>query len=207
MGLRQWHRGSAMVIVVFAALHIVNHLVALSGVAAHTAFLESARQVYRQPVVEAALLACVLFQAGSGLMLLVRGWRTRHGVVPWLQALSGAYLAFFLLAHVSAVLLARGVLDLDTNFYFAAAGMHVPPFQFFFVPYYFLAVTALFTHVGCAAYWLIAPGWRRARWLVVASSMLGGATVALLLVLLLAGKLVPVDVPAAYRATYEVLVR
>jgi succinate dehydrogenase/fumarate reductase cytochrome b subunit len=207
MVLRQWHRVSAMAIVVFVAVHIANHVVALSGVAAHTAFLEAARRVYRHPLVEPLLLACVLFQVASGLRLLVRGWRERRGFMPWLQALSGAYLVFFLLAHVSAVLLARGVLGLDTNFHFAAAGMHVPPFEFFFVPYYFLAVLAVFTHLGCAAYWQIRPERGMARRLAVAIALTAGALAALLIVLLLSGRLVPVDVPAKYKAAYPVLTR
>lgn len=37
--------------------------------------------------------------------------------------------------------------SVDTNFYFAAAGFHVPPNQLLFGPYYFLAVLALFTHL------------------------------------------------------------
>jgi succinate dehydrogenase/fumarate reductase cytochrome b subunit len=117
-----------------------------------------------------------------------------------LQALSGAYLAFFLLVHVAAILFGRTALKLDTNFYYAAAGFHVAPFQFFFAPYYFLAVLALFTHVGCAVY-------RRARsptarTLALAVPVGAGAATALLIVLSLAGMLQPVDVPAKYKATY-----
>lgn len=74
-------------------------------------------------------------QAASGSWLLARRWKQRRGKVAWLQALSGAYLAFFLMVHVGAVLFGRTVLKLDTNFYYAAAGLYVPPFQFFFAPY------------------------------------------------------------------------
>ncbi len=42
-----------------------------------------------------------------------------------------------------------------TNFYYAAAGMHVAPFQYYFVPYYFLAVAAIFGHIACAMHWLL----------------------------------------------------
>jgi hypothetical protein len=84
--------------------------------------------------------------------MVVSGWRRRRGAVSWLQAGAGAYLGFFLLVHVGAVLYGRVSLSLDTNFYFAAAGFHVPPFPYFFAPYYFLGVAALFTHLG-AAYW------------------------------------------------------
>ncbi len=97
----------------------------------------------------------------------------------------------------------RTVLDLDTNFYFAAAGFHVPPNQFLFAPYYFFAVLALFTHLGCAAYWRLQAASRVAKGLAVGVPMLVGGVLSLLLVLSLAGMLQPVDVPAKYKATYE----
>lgn len=72
---------------------------------------------------------------------------------PGYRPSRAAYLPFFLVVHVAAVVVGRSALGLDTNFYFAAAGFHVWPFGLFFGPYYFLAVITLFTHLGCAAYW------------------------------------------------------
>lgn len=164
--------------------------------------MEAARKLYRQPAVELLLLLCVAFQVASGLWFLIRGWKKRHGRVAWLQAISGALLAFFLLVHVGAVLYGRVSLNLDTNFYFAAAGFHVSPNQYFFGPYYFLAVLALFTHLGCAAYWRLQSSSPRVRVISIALPMIVGSAVSLLLVLSLAGKLQPVEVPAKYKATY-----
>jgi succinate dehydrogenase/fumarate reductase cytochrome b subunit len=202
MTVRNLHRTSAIVVVVFACLHIVNHLAALGGVASHIAFTDVARTVYRQPPVEVFLLFCVLFQVSSGLFLVVRGWKQRRGLVAWLQAATGAYIAFFLLVHVGAVLYGRAVLNLDTNFYFAAAGFHVPPYQFFFGPYYFFAVLAFFTHLGCAAYWRVKAQPRLERFLVIALPASVGGVLSLLIVLCLAGVLQPVEIPPEYKATY-----
>ncbi|MBK9573579.1 MAG: hypothetical protein IPO43_13055 [Rhodoferax sp.] len=202
MTLRTLHRSSAILIALFAFVHIANHLAGMAGVATHIAFMDAARLVYRNLVVEIVLLMCVAFQVGSGLTLALRGWRLRRGFVPWLQALSGAYLSFFLLVHVGAILSGRVLLNLDTNFYFAAAGFHVPPYPYFFVPYYFFAVVALFAHLGCAAYWQVQHRPGLTRVLVIAIPTAVAAVVALLIVLLLAGKLQPVEVPAKYKATY-----
>lgn len=202
MKLRTLHRTSAILVVAFACLHVANHLAALAGVSSHMAFMEVARKLYRHPIVEFPLLICVAFQVASGLWFVIRGWKQRQGGVAWLQAISGALLAFFLLVHVGAVLYGRTVLNLDTNFYFAAAGFHVPPNQIFFAPYYFLAVLALFTHLGCAAYWHLQTSPPRARVAAIALPMLVGGAVSLLIVLSLAGKLQPVEVPAKYKATY-----
>jgi succinate dehydrogenase/fumarate reductase cytochrome b subunit len=202
MTLRKFHALSAVLIAAFACLHIANHLAGLSGAAQHIAFMELARSVYRFPAVELALLSCVAFQIVSGVTFLVQGWKQRHGLIPWLQAISGGYLSFFLVVHVGAVLFGRGALNLDTNFYFAAAGFHVPPVQFFFAPYYFLAVAALFTHLGCAAYWQAQDRPRVARVLAVTIPSAVGAVASLLIVLSLAGALFPVEVPAQYKASY-----
>jgi hypothetical protein len=202
MALRKLHALSAVLIAAFVSVHIANHLAGLAGATTHIAFMEAARSVYRLRVVELALLSCVAFQIVSGLTLFVRGRRHPHGFIPWLQAVSGALLAFFLVVHVGSVLFGRAALDLDTNFYFAAAGLHVAPFQFFFAPYYFLAVVALFTHVACAAYWRSQSRPRVARILIVAIPSAIGLMVSMLIVLSLAAALFPVEIPTEYRATY-----
>ncbi|MDC7718916.1 hypothetical protein PQU95_17070 [Vogesella sp. DC21W] len=201
MNLRTLHRLSAFLIAAFAAVHIANHLASLASISAHLRFMEVARALYRQPFVEGILLACVTFQCASGLWLVFAGWKQRRGTVAWVQAASGFYLALFLLIHVAAVMFGRAALGLDTNFFYAAAGIHVPPFQYFFVPYYFLAVVALFIHLGCAVYWS-GPAAVRGRTLAVGVAAVGGAVVSLLLVLSLAGKIQPFEVPASYRSTY-----
>ena len=90
--------------------------------------MRSFRTVYRYPAIEIMLLAAVIFQVFSGIIFLIRGWKQRKGFISWLQAGSGAYLALFLINHVGAVLYGRFILNLDTNFYYAAAGFYVQPF-------------------------------------------------------------------------------
>jgi succinate dehydrogenase/fumarate reductase cytochrome b subunit len=203
MTLRQLHRMSAIAIAGFASLHIANHLAALASVSAHIAWMDVARLFYRQRVVEALLLLCVLFQVCSGLWLVARGWKQRRGWVAWLQAAAGAYLAFFLVVHVGAVLYGRAALNLDTNFYFAAAGLHVAPFDFFFAPYYFFALLAVFTHLGCAAYLRWPSRLRPARAIALLLPVGAGALISLAIVLCLAGVVRPVDVPGKYLAVYR----
>lgn len=200
-GLRRVHRGCATVVALYALVHLANHLAALGGVARHTAFLEAVRSVTRVPALEALLLACVTVQAGSGLVLLLRrrAVRTPRPPLARLQAWSGAYLAFFLLVHVGAVLGARFVSGLDTNFHFAAAGLHVRLAWLFFVPYYGLAVAALGVHLGAA----LALAWPRRveaamRLRAAAAGGVIGAVVGGLVLAALGGLLYPVRPPPAY---------
>jgi len=196
---RRLHRAGAIVVGVYVLVHLVNHLAALGGIETHIVFMQAARKVTRIPAVEALLLAAVAVQAGSGLRLL---WRRRGRHFPQqtrpldrLQALSGAYLAFFLAVHVVSVLFGRAVLHLDTNFYFAAAGLQVGPYPLFFVPYYGLAVAALFVHLGCFL--------RRIANRLAWGSIALGAVAAVLIVAAFSGVFYPVELPPAYRATFS----
>lgn len=203
--LHTLHRASACLIASFVAVHLVNHLLAVQSIEAHIAFMQAFRPIYRQPVVEVLLLACVVFQIASGAVFIRRRWGQRRGFFERLQAVSGGYLAFFLLVHVGAVLFGRAVLQLDTNFHFAAAGMHIALVQLYFVPYYFLAVAAIFGHLACAAHWLL-----RDRWSTAARNRLAvlvlviGTGLAGLIVTAFAGGFYPVEIPQAYTAIYGV---
>lgn len=202
MPLRSLHRASAFVLIAYTLLHIGNHLTALQSVTTHIAVMNALRVVYRQPLIEGLLLLCVFSQIVSGLGLAIRGWGAITGRVARLQAVSGIYLALFLLVHVSAVLLGRMMLGLDTNFYFAAAGFHVPPFAWFFAPYYTLAVLALFAHIGCALYWQFHGSAPQRAKLGLAGALIAGTAASLAISLSLAGKLQPVRIPAEYMAPY-----
>lgn len=128
----------------------------------------------------------------------------RHGFFDRVQAFSGGYLAYFLAVHVGAVLFGRTVLNLDTNFYYAAVGMHVSPFQYYFVPYYFLAVVAIFGHIACAIHWLTRDNLNQAtRSYVGYTVLVMGVVTATLIVAAFAGVFYDIDVPQKYQATYQ----
>lgn len=199
--LRRLHGLVGLLIGSFLLAHLSNHLAALGGVDSHIAVMDALRLIYRHPLVEAALLAAVALQVGLGLTFL---WRARGKVQGWvsrLQLASGAYLAFFLVVHISAVLTGRGM-GLDTNFYFAAAGYQKLSTSLFFVPYYFLAVLAIFTHLGCAAYWVtrdrnaaLATGLLR---LMVALGLIASLAISACLM----GLVISFEVPQIYLDTY-----
>ena len=202
--LHKVHRIGACVLGAFLALHLFNHLLAIAGPDAHICFMEAYRAVYRNRVVEIVLLLCAASQVASGLTFVRRRWRDRHEGLDLLQLGSGLYLAFFLLVHVGAVLAGRLRFGLDTNFYYAAAGMHVLPYRYFFMPYYFLAVLAVTVHLVRALHWLAhdrlsARALRSAKALLV----LCGFTAATLIVAAFSGGLHDITVPAKYLATFR----
>ena len=193
------HRTSAMLMGGFVLMHLSNHVAGLAGLSVHQAVMEFLRTLYRQRIVEVLLLASVLFQIASGTSLLWHGRGGRHGWIAELQALSGMCLALFMLVHVGAVLTAR-LYGVDTNFYFAAAGLHVAHWYLFFVPYYFLGVLSFWVHAGCGLYWN-AP--TRHRLTVLGGMLIVGIVVAGTLVLWLAGWIYPVDIPVRNLAPFR----
>ncbi|QOY93644.1 hypothetical protein IM543_19175 [Massilia sp. UMI-21] len=206
--LRRIHRLSALAVGAYALVHLANHLVALQGVEHHIAFMGALRQVTRLSAVEALLLAAVLVQVVSGL-LLARGRPRAPRAAPRpflarLQAMSGLYLAFFLVVHVGSVMVGRSVLGLDTNFCFAAAGLLVAPYYLFFVPYYGLAVAAFVLHLACAMRRLLpagaGPAWSRR---IGYAGIVGGVVLAALIVAAFSGAFHPIALPPAYLATFR----
>jgi hypothetical protein len=204
MHARRWiriaHRVSAVLLALFLAAHLVNHVVALWGVAAHLAFMDGARLVYRSPALEPPLLAAALVQIVTGVEQVRAGWGTRRGFWQRTQAVSGLYLAFFLANHTFWVLMARAGYGLDSNFYLAATFLTIWPLPLLFAPYYAMGVFALFAHLACAAHFRIHGriGDRVGQAFVAGGAMLAGVIVAAFM-----GAFYDIHLPPAYRALVE----
>ncbi len=146
--MRRIHYISGLILTGFIGLHLFNHFCSLWGADAHIEVMEALRPIYRNPVSETLLLGCVLLQIITGIRLVVKRCYNTNIFFERLQVWTGLYLAFFLLIHVSAVLVGRLVLQLDTNFYFGVAGLNSFPHCLFFVPYYGLAIMSFFGHIA-----------------------------------------------------------
>lgn len=146
MAIRRIHYISGITLSVFIFFHLLNHLFALCGPDAHIAVMEKFRKIYRHPVVETLLFAAVIFQVVTGVRLLIL--HKACTLAEKLQIWSGLYLSLFLVIHVGAVVAGRYIFNLDTNFYFAAAGMNYFPATLLFLPYYSLSVVAIFFHIS-----------------------------------------------------------
>ena len=146
--MRRIHYFSGIIISVFIGLHLFNHVYSLFGAAAHIHLMNDLRIIYRNPIAESILLAAVGIQIFSGTNLFLAKRKVATGFFEELQVWTGLYLAIFLMIHLSAVFAGRYLLDLDTNFYFGAAGLNVFPYNLFFIPYYGLAIISFFGHIA-----------------------------------------------------------
>jgi len=153
VALRVAHGISALVIIgIFLALHIANHLTGLVGPSTYDAVMKIFRHVYRTELVQPLLVTLFLFQIGTGLYL---AWR--HTAAPsdrfrTFQIASGVYLAFYVLGHMNSVFIfARTYLGIDTGWDFATGaptGFVKDPWNIRLVPHYWLGVFFVLSHIA-----------------------------------------------------------
>jgi succinate dehydrogenase/fumarate reductase cytochrome b subunit len=143
------HGISGVAITSFATAHLINHVGGLWSGARHIAIMTALRHVYRHPFVELVLLASIAFQVASGVRLLQRKLTRAGDWFDTLQIASAAYLAMFLVSHLTAVLRARYLRHVDTNWvWLTTDSLLTDPWSARLAPYYFLAVIALGVHGG-----------------------------------------------------------
>ena len=149
MNLNSLHKSNAKILGIFIALHLANHLALLISRQAHLDLIETLRLIYRPWFIEYPLLFLFAAQIVLGVLLITKRGKPSNGWA-WAQVLSGGYIAFFLLQHVSAALMARVLHDFETTTFWAASVVSKTPFVYYFFPYYVLAIFAMFTHIAAA---------------------------------------------------------
>lgn len=142
------HYLTGWIIALFVGVHLFNHIWSIYGAEAHIQLMTTLRRLYRNIVIEGILLLSVVTQIFSGAKLVIHYKKGATSFFDKMQIYSGLYMAFFLVIHVSAVLVGRHILKLDTNFYFGVAGINSFPLNLFFIPYYALAIIAFFAHLS-----------------------------------------------------------
>ncbi len=200
--IRRLHRLSAIILGVFVFAHLFNHVSGLFGIETYNAVQKTMRIVYRFWLVEAILLIVIAVQMVLGGILLVRailrGWP--QGFWAWAQILSGGIFLLFMAEHMFALAMARLYFQLDTNFYWPASVMSGPPYTYYFIPYYFLGVFALMTHIGVGLrYWAMDAN-PSVFGLALGNTigigfMIAGAAIGALIIPILTGMLFPISMP------------
>jgi len=143
------HYISGLTLTIFIGLHVFNHTCSIFGAEKHIEVMNYLRLFYRNIFIETILLIAVGVQIVSGLKLYKTVLKSASSKFEKLHIWTGLYMAMFLVIHVSAVLIGRFVLHLDTNFYFGVAGINAFPFNLFFIPYYGLSILSFFGHIAC----------------------------------------------------------
>lgn len=197
--IKRLHYFSGMVIMVFVAAHLFNQAAAIAGPERHIHIMNVLRTVYRNPAVETVLLGCVLVQIISGIKLIGKRSKAFSFSFQTLGIYSGIYLALFFILHIFAVMMGR-YLHMDTNYYFAAAGLSFFPFFFFYVPYYSLAICSFFGHLASVHHKKMR---NKVLNMSVRTQALGmfifGIVVSIFVIYAMTGKFHGIELPKAYR--------
>jgi hypothetical protein len=196
--MERLHKVSAAVVFAFLCLHFGNHFIGLEGRDAHAQFMDAARLIYRHPIIEMAVILAFVIQMISGIALARVIWRDKKDFVHQLQAASGMVVVVFLPIHLAAIAYGRLVLNLDTNFYFAAAGLMTPGWRYAFYGYYGAGIFALFVHMGCIAHDIFKKTNKPLGYVFLTGLTGVGAYATWLLLMMYSGHLYPVTLPDAY---------
>lgn len=202
MTVKSLHRGLSVLLVLFVPLHLIGHLAGLGGQDSFDRVQALLRPLYRNPVVEPVLIAAFLAQAGLGLWLLAqrgrKGWRP--GLMRW-QSLSGLIVALFVLQHIPAMLAARHIAGLDTNFWWPASVASTLPFALYFWPYYVAGIAAFSLHLGIGLSMVLRRrGKVQAAGRVVTASAAMGVALGLAILAGISGQVHPVHLPREWQA-------
>ena len=151
--LRVAHGTSALLIVgVFLAWHLLNHATAAFSDELNQVTMRALRKWYRSEAVQPLLVGLMLFQVGSGVMLLRRATAMPSDLVRTLQTSTGAFLTAFIVSHLNAVfILGRQVTGADTTFAWASGapvGLLADPWNARLIPHYSLGVWFVILHTG-----------------------------------------------------------
>ncbi len=195
---RRIHYYSGITIASFVILHLMNHAVSLIGIEKHIEVMTQLRKIYRNIFAEILLLSAVSVQIFSGIQLYRSRFKIAKGFYEKLQLWSGLYLAIFFVIHLSAVMVGRFILKLDTNFYFGAAGLNHFPFNLFFIPYYSFAIFSFFAHLASVHYRKMKE---KNRTVILQANLILilGFFVALIFMYGLTNKFRGIDLPPAYQ--------
>lgn len=205
--MKRFHRLTAYILIAFVVVHLINHLFLIAGRDTYNQVQEILNAVYRNPILEPILIIAISFQVISGLKLAIESLRRKPKRPFWqrpfwekTQIISGLVFAFFIIEHLIALAGVRWFNpQLESDFYWPASVMDGAPFTYYFVPYYFLGVLAVMTHMGIGLrYVAIRKGKRQLGDMLAIGFIVLGAVFGILIVLSLLGVFYEITLPAKW---------
>lgn len=139
------------ILLLFLLMHLANHLAGLWSGQAHIRVMSAVRLVYRNAAVEPVLVALILVQIVSGVVLLRRRLAGPGDAFAVIQALTGFYVAVYFVGHVIAAFSARAagtdpnwnwLTDNDKGLLFHLSGSAL-------LAHYWVGPVAIVAHLAC----------------------------------------------------------
>lgn len=152
------HGVSALaILLLFVGPHIGNHLAGFWSGQLHIAIMNVVRRVYRDDIVQPMLLALIGFQILSGTILVRRRMRMPSDIFGTVQAMCGAYIGVYFLAHMTAVFAARHA-EIDTNWAWLTRpndSLLASLSKLRLIAHYGVGPIAIVAHVACGLRWVL----------------------------------------------------
>jgi len=162
--MKNLHRASALVLSVFVAAHIGNHVAGAFGLETYFRYLTAVRQVYRHPIGEPILIGLIIIQMITGLAITVSAFqrRERRKLVSWIEVVAAWLFFLFITIHLASIAVTRFYFEMETDFLWVATMMRPSPLQPFVIAFHFLGIVVVTTHMGIGFRFLLtAIGFRR----------------------------------------------
>jgi hypothetical protein len=146
---------AALIVCIFLAMHLINHLSALWSLDAQRLLMSAFRHIYRARLVEPTLVGLMLFQMVTGPVLVSQYIGREVDFRRILQIASGAYLLFYIPGHMNSVFIyARTVAGIPTDWNFATGaptGLLLDAWSVLLIPHYLLGVFFVLMHLVLGA--------------------------------------------------------
>jgi hypothetical protein len=139
------------ILLLFIGPHIVNHVTGFWNGPAHIEVMKAVRRIYRDDIVQPMLLALIGFQILSGTALVRRRMSMPSDFMGTVQTMSGVFVGVYLLAHATAVFVARDA-GTDTNWSWLTRpndSMLVSLSTLRLIAHYWVGPIAIVAHVAC----------------------------------------------------------
>lgn len=140
---------AALFIIVFAGIHILNHISAIWSPALHGKIQGLLQTWYLARAMEPLIFILWILLVTSGIYMASHHIRSASRYFKRLQTASGSFLGLFLCTHTTAILYARSQ-GIETNWYYASGEQGLLFSYHFLIPYYTLALLCFSLHGALA---------------------------------------------------------
>jgi hypothetical protein len=148
---------ASAILLLFIGPHLVNHGAGFWNGSLHIAIMNVVRCVYRNDIVQPALLTLIGFQILTGTALVRRRMRIPDDIFGTVQTMCGAYVGIYFLAHMTAVFAARHA-GADTNWIWLTRpndSLLVSLFKLRLIAHYWVGPIAIVAHLACGLRWVL----------------------------------------------------
>lgn len=148
--MRNLHRACALILSVFVAAHIGNHVIGVFGLETYFRYLTAVRQVYRHPIGEPILIGLIILQMFTGLAVTASAFqrRERRKLLSWIEIVAAWLFFLFIAIHLASIAVTRFYFEMETDFLWVATMMRPSLLQPFVVAFHFLGIVVVTTHMG-----------------------------------------------------------